>query len=399
MKFVIIGSGIVGLSTAKILIDKKICPPSKILILDKYSIPSKGTSLRNSGVLHAGLYYLPGSLKSKLSIEGSVKLKEWCNSNKIKILECGKLLVPFNKNDYINLEKIEKNALENGCDVKLINYKEALKIQPGIVKKDKYLWSPRTSVFSPTLIINKLYNWLKELGVEFEQKSVIHDEASKKELVCNDNSKIKYLKYFNCAGPGSLNIAKTITNKFDNFTIIPILGQYVIQESGINIKTNLYPVPDPELPFLGIHLTPRINNSTLIGPSAVPTFQKDIQGYDLNDLKDIPTILINNLILFTSNKCNYRNHAIAELSFNLKQKFYKNSIRFLSEDKVSQFKIKLDSSTYGIRPQIINRKDYKFVNDFVYEIIDGNIHIINAVSPAFTSCFSLAEFIVNKLFN
>ena len=150
MKFVIIGSGILGLSIAKTLIDKNICKPSKILVLDKYSIPSQGPSLRNSGVLHAGLYYLPGSLKSKLSIEGSVKLKEWCNSNKIKILECGKLLVPFNKNDYINLEKIEKNALKNGCDVKLINYKEALKIQHGIVKKDKYLWSPRTSVFSPT---------------------------------------------------------------------------------------------------------------------------------------------------------------------------------------------------------------------------------------------------------
>ena len=399
MKFVIIGSGILGLSVAKILLDKKICKPSEILVLDKYSIPSQGTSLRNSGVLHAGLYYLPGSLKSKLSIEGSLKLKEWCNSNAIKILECGKLLVPFNKNDDKNLEKIEKNALKNGCHVRLINYKEALKIQPGIVKKDKYLWSPRTSVFSPSLIMNTLYNYLKELGVKFARKSVKYDEASKKQLVCNDNSKIKYLKYFNCAGPGSLNIAKTITNKFDNFTIIPILGQYVIQESGMHIKTNLYPVPDPELPFLGIHLTPRINNATLIGPNAVPIFQKDIQGYDLNDLKDIPTILVNNLILFASNKCNYRNHAINELSLNLKDKFYKNSIRFLSEENASQFKIKLDSSTYGIRPQIINREEYNFVNDFVYEIIDGNIHVINAVSPAFTSCLSLAEFIVNKSFN
>ena len=244
--------------------------------------------------------------------------------------------------------------------------------------------------------MNKLYNCLKELGVEFERKSVKYDDAYKKQLVCDNNSKIKYLKYFNFIRPGSLKIAKSITNKFDNFTIIPFLGQYVIQESGINIKTNLYPVPDPELPFLGIHLTPRINNATLIGPNAFPIFQKDIQGYDLNDLKDIPNILVNNFILFTSNKCNYRNHAINELSFNLKDKFYKNSIRYLSEDSISQFKIKNDSSTYGIRPQIINRDVYKFVNDFVYEIIDGNIHIINAVSPAFTSCLSLAEFIVNK---
>ena len=108
MRFVIIGSGIVGLSIAKVLIDRKISDPKNLLIIDKYSTPSKGTSTHNSGVLHAGLYYKPGSLKAKLSIEGSLKLKEWCNENKIKVSSCGKLLVPFSKEDFKNLRKIEK---------------------------------------------------------------------------------------------------------------------------------------------------------------------------------------------------------------------------------------------------------------------------------------------------
>ena len=129
MKFIIIGSGIVGLSIAKSIIEKRICDPEKILIVDKYSIPSNGTSIRNSGVLHAG------------------------STNNIPIINCGKILVPFEKKDYINLDKIEKNALKNGCDIKIIDHKDTLKIQPGLAKKEKYLWSPKTSVFSPRLII------------------------------------------------------------------------------------------------------------------------------------------------------------------------------------------------------------------------------------------------------
>ena len=397
MKFVIIGSGIIGLSVAKVLIDKKVCLPSKILVIDKYSIPSKGTSQRNSGVLHAGLYYKTGSLKAKLSIEGSSKLKHWCKTNNIEIMECGKLLVPFKEEDYLNLEKINKNAIENGCDVRIINYEEAHNIQPGLIKKRKYLWSPKTSVFSPEMIIQKLFNSLKELGVEFLKKSVICDDSNKKQLILYDNSKIDYLQYINCAGPGALSLSKTITDKFDHLTILPFLGQYVVQKSGINIKTNLYPVPDPELPFLGIHLTPRINKPTLIGPNAIPIFQKDIQGYDISDIRGIPTIFVNNMIFFLSNNCNYRKHALSELSFSLKNKFYKKSIRYLSSLYSKNFKIKMDNSTYGIRPQIINRNTHTFVNDFIYEKIEGNIHIVNAVSPAFTSCFSLAEYIVDKI--
>ena len=151
------------------------------------------------------------------------------------------------------------------------------------------------------------------------------------------------------------------------------------------------------MPFLGIHLTPRINNSTLIGPNAFPILNKDIQGYDLNDIKDIPSIIRNNIILLTSNKNNYRKHAINELSLNLQRKFYKNSIKYFTKEASKNFEIKVDKSTYGIRAQLFNNDTHTFENDFIYESINDNIHIINAVSPAFTSSFSLAELILNKI--
>ena len=159
-----------------------------------------------------------------------------------------------------------------------------------------------------------------------------------------------------------------------------------MQKSGLEIKTNLYPVPDPELPFLGIHLTPRINNSTLIGPNAIPVFRRDIQGFDLKEIKGIPSIILNNFVLFASNKHNYRKHSISELTLNVRNKFYKKSIRYFSEDYANDFQIKMDKSTYGIRPQLIEKKSLNFINDFLYEKINENIHIVNAVSPAFTSC-------------
>tara|TARA_B100000242_G_C43054572_1_gene493205 strand:- start:2508 stop:3704 length:1197 start_codon:yes stop_codon:yes gene_type:complete len=397
MKFIIIGSGIVGLSIAKSLIEKKICEAEKILIVDKYSIPSKGTSRRNSGVLHAGLYYEPGSLKAKLSIQGGIKLKEWCNLNNIPILNCGKILVPFEEKDYANLDKIEQNASKNGCDIKIIDHNETLKIQPGLVKKERYLWSPKTSVFSPSLIIENLYSFLKEIGVKFMIDSVIRDESEKKQLIFKNHAEVKYFRYINCAGPGALDLAKTITDKFNHLTILPFLGQYVLQKSGIKIQTNIYPVPDPQLPFLGIHITPRLNASPLIGPNALPVFQKDIQGYDLGDVKEIPKIITNNLIFLAANKCNYRNHAFEEFSINLRNKFLKNSRKYFTTESLENFQIEMDTSTYGIRAQIINRNSYEFINDFIYKEINGNIHIVNAVSPAFTSCFSLSEFIVDKL--
>ena len=397
MKFVIIGAGIVGLSIAETLIKKNLVSPNNLVILDKYSIPSDGTSTHNSGVLHAGLYYKPDSLKAKLSISGGYKLKEWCKENELPILNCGKLLVPFDKKDQERLDKIFDNANQNGCEVRKIDFSEASKIQPGITKQDKYLWSPRTAVFSPQLIVNKLFEFLKDKGVTFVKNGVVLDDESKKRFLLDDNTYMNYAKYINCAGPGSLEITKSISNKFDHLSILPFLGEYGVQKSGLRINTNLYPVPNPDLPFLGTHLTPRINNSTLIGPNAVPVFRKDIQGFDTREIKEFPSIIVNNLVLFTSNLQNYREHAFSEFTLNVRQKFYKNSIKFLSDENMKNFKLEMDKTTYGIRPQLIEKHSFKFVNDFLYEKINNNIHIVNAVSPAFTSCFALAEYIVDQI--
>ena len=111
------------------------------------------------------------------------------------------------------------------------------------------MWSPKTGIFTPSLILKSLYQSLKEKGVKFLKKSVKLDDSENNELDLQDNTRLRYFKYINAAGAGSLNIAKSVTYKFNNLTILPFLGQYVTQNVKIEIKTNLYPVPDPELPF------------------------------------------------------------------------------------------------------------------------------------------------------
>ncbi|MDC2963100.1 FAD-dependent oxidoreductase, partial [Prochlorococcus sp. AH-736-K15] len=272
---IIIGAGCVGLSMAYQLL-KKYNTASDILIMDRYNIPTKGTSLKNSGVLHAGLYYPPNSEKSKLCINGHYELKNLCLENNLPILKCGKLIIASDAKESSRLENLYKNAINCGRNVSIVDYAFAKKIQPEVKKGYSYLWSPETCVFSPSEILNFLYKLLLKSGVKFIKDKVLSIDVNKSNILTKDNGLIKFSTLFNCAGPGSLDLYKKANYKESELTILPILGQYGVIPLNKKLKTNLYPVPDPNLPFLGIHLTPMINGNILVGPNAVPVFKKDV---------------------------------------------------------------------------------------------------------------------------
>jgi len=396
MKIAIIGSGIIGLALAFSL--SKRYPKALIEIIDQFSIPSSGTSVRNSGVLHAGLYHRPESLKSKLCRSGSTQLLEFITENNLPLLNCGKILVPLCDSDYDRLYRIKSSADLNNCLTELINYSDASSIQPGICGRDQYLYSPNTRVFSPSHVLNTLASRLDKTRVKFTVSRVLSISSRDHLLVCSDYNRKGLDLIFNVAGPGSLALYKGDTGKLSNLELLPILGQYSELTSSPLIKTNIYPVPDPALPFLGIHVTPRpCDLPPIVGPNAVPILRENIQTRLSSDVTKLFSRLGALTALYVSNSANFRVHANSEFTFSLAHKFRSKAALYFQPSVAREIRVKPVKSTYGIRPQLIDMHKLSFFDDFICDKHFNTVHVVNAVSPAFTSAFALADLVISMV--
>lgn len=394
MKIAIVGAGIVGLTIARTILNDR--RKIDIELYDAYSIPSKGTSSRNSGVMHAGLYYEPNSLKAKLCYEGRILMNEYIKDNNLSIKKCGKILVPQNKKDIYNLELIYQNSQKNDCKTELIDFKSASGIQPYIAEREIYLWSPRTFVFNPEEILNTLKRELEERGCEFKLERVIHIDADCGKLKLEGRSK-SFDFIYNTAGPEALMLFKGVSNKYDRLELLPFLGEYGVLRKGPEVRTNLYPVPDPKLPFLGVHVTPRCKSmDPIVGPNAVPYFKSYVDEYRKEDMISLPKRASQLTRMIISNKDNFREHALKEITLRTNRKFCKEASKFFSESVGESMTTQMERNIYGIRPQLVDIDSNKLINDFKLEVIGKSAHIVNAVSPAFTSSIALAKYIVSK---
>ena len=393
MRVAIIGAGIVGLTLAKNLKDKR--QDLDIDVFDKHSFPSQGTSVRNSGVLHAGLYYTKDSLKARFCKEGRYELSEFMRVHGLSVLDCGKLLVPHSQKDKQNLRKIYTCAVDNGCDVKIVDYDFAKRIQPEIVPRDEYLWSPKTRVFDPRAVMHSLAMQLVDAGIGSNISKVI-DICSEKGLLVTAEGVSRYDFIFNVAGPGSLDLYQRDTGKADRLRLLPVLGQYATIIKGPEIKTNLYPVPDPELPFLGIHITPRTRGSAIIGPNALPILRSSMDGSDRIEWKDFLCRIGVVGGMYASNSDNFRNHANSELCISARKKFLDSAQDMLLKQDSYELDCRMDSNTYGIRPQLVDIDKLQFFNDFICTRQGCALHVVNAVSPAFSSAFAIAKYLSQK---
>ena len=394
MKIAVVGAGIIGLALSRALLLRY--EHVEIDLFDQFSVPSRGTSMRNSGVLHAGLYYKPGSLKAKMCKLGTARLLDYIREKRLPVLNCGKILVPFTEVDHQNLLSIKSKADLNGCETEVINYSAASRIQQGIVGQDLYLWSPLTKVFSPSHILNSLSQDLRSSSVRFRLEKVISICSSTTTLRSCASGNIGYDYIFNVAGPGALRLYQQDVPVCNRLALLPILGQYANMLMGPEVGTNLYPVPDPELPFLGVHVTPQTGGAMpILGPNAVPIFREYLDQYGADDLVSLLPRLGIEAAMFISNACNFRKHAISEFAISTASKFYANTVRFFDESTRMSIKVAMAPHTYGIRPQLVNIDSLTFFDDFICQLHGRTLHVVNAVSPAFTSSMALAEYLID----
>ena len=395
---IILGGGMVGLSLAHQI--KRKNKNLSIKILDKEKHLGLHNSGRNSGVLHAGIYYEPGSLKAKVCVEGAKKLKKWCLHEKLDVLKCGKVIVTQKSSQENELNKLYERAIKNGAKVQFID-KNDLKKHSSLIYNatEKALWSPNTCVVDPKSILKRLTENLLNFGIIIEynlenyiiNKEENYIEVSKKGLV----EKYFYGHLFNCCGVHADEVAKKF-NICKNYKILPFKGLYWKLKSNkyYNFKTNIYPVPDLNVPFLGVHITPNTKGEIFLGPTAIPAFGKE----NYHGLKGFQPFLTANFLQdlgkqWILNKNGFRRYAREQALQGLKPIFLKSAQAIIPSIKNEDL---IKSSKVGIRAQLFDKKEGKLIQDFKLINYKNSTHVLNAISPAFTASFALADLIIER---
>ena len=390
--FAIIGSGIIGLTLAFKL--KQKFNNSKIVIFEKEPNSISHGSGRNSGVLHSGIYYEPGSLRANLCVTGVKELKEYIKSENLWINECGKLLLPTSEYSYSNLENLFNRAKKNGVEINKIKNEEIKRIEPNTNCQFEYgLHVPFTSVADPKEVSKSLIENLKKMNVEINYNSKILKISEQK--LFTQNNTIEAGHIFNCAGLFADEIAKNSNLEF-RYSFLPFKGKYwKITNKNFKLNHLVYPIPDLRYPFLGLHSSHNRHGDFYIGPSSTPVFGREQYNGILGDnLKESISLIFNfsKKIIFNENKL--RTLALQELSLLTKRGFF-NQIKKMFNN-INPDDLELSDQKVGIRSQIFDPQSKNLVNDFVVINQKNTTHVLNAISPAWSASFAFADHLINE---
>jgi L-2-hydroxyglutarate oxidase LhgO len=392
---IIFGAGIVGLSVARerSLLD----PDCKILIIEKEHRIGMHGSGRNSGVLHSGIYYESNTLKAKFCSEGSKLMFNYCKDNDLPVLECGKVILPTKIEDKNQINTLYNRGIENGANLQIISKNDLQDIEPEAnINISSALYSPKTSVVDPHAILNKIKSDLIKSGVKIcYNEFVTQADPDRSFIKTSKGNSFTYGHLINCTGQYSDKVAQ-VFGVGKQYTLLPFKGFYYGLSKQSNLKLNglIYPMPDLNMPFLGIHSVKLVNGDIYFGPTAIPAFgrehYKGIKGINFHDSISISYHLVKQYI---KNEQGFRNYSNQESLRFIKSNFLKSMQKLIPNLSNKDL---VPSSKVGIRAQLLNKQTNKLEMDFLVERVDNTTHVLNAVSPAFTSALSFSKYILNK---
>ena len=395
MNVLIIGSGTVGLTTAIKL--KKKDKNLKISILEKENSSTQHGSGRNSGIIHSGVYYPPNTLKAKLCVNGSRQLKNYVKDKKLWIDECGKILIPTSKETVHNLDVLLHRARENSVEAELISNSDAEKLEPNINSDfDKAIFIPFTSIVSPKEVMASLIKDFSEIGgvINYNEKVINIDSKQNKILTRKNSYNFDYI--LNCSGLHADTIAKSAGLDFD-YSFLPFKGKYWKIKKNYKLNRLIYPIPDLNFPFLGVHTAHNKSNEVFLGPTSTPVFGRESYSFWNNfKLSEISELLPSFLYKIIKNQNNLRNLAFREIKMLTKQGLINEIKKIIKNVEVKDL-VYYEEKT-GIRSQIFDNKSENLINDFVVKKFNNNqLHVLNAVSPAFTASFAFADYLISEM--
>ncbi|EOW9219541.1 L-2-hydroxyglutarate oxidase [Vibrio cholerae] len=393
--YVIVGGGIVGVSTAWQL--KQRYPEKSILLVEKEAGFSRHQTGHNSGVIHAGVYYAPGSLKADFCKRGVERTLAFCEQHDIPVENCGKLLVATNEQELERMHALYDRCLQNQIDVEKLDAVQLKLAEPNIRGLGAILVKA-TSIVNYRLVTEKMAEAFMQLGGEVKIGTEVvglEETPSSVTLTCQQkNQRVSYQARFlvTCSGLMADRLTKMLGLPTD-FQIIPYRGEYYRLAAKHNqvVRHLIYPIPDPELPFLGVHLTRMIDGSVTVGPNAVQGFKREGYGKWNVSLRDVWEMA--RFPGFWKVSAKHFKTGMVEM----KNSWWKVGYLQLVRKYCPSIELPdLEPYPAGIRAQAV-LSDGTLVHDFLFAESPRSLHVCNAPSPAATSAMPIGEYLCDKI--
>lgn len=393
--FLIIGAGIVGLTVAREL--KLRYPTAAVRVIEKEAAAGRHSSGRNSGVLHSGIYYPPGSLRAEVCAAGAREMADYHTGHGLALARRGKVLVATSEDDVPQLDALLERGRLNGIDVEKVDARQLEELEPHARSAGgSALWVPSTAVGSPRAVMNCLLEELDAAGVQVDYNNCVREvDLSSGTLGLGSGDRVAVGHVVNTAGLHADRVAHMF-GVGKRFTVLPFKGIYwkLDPTSGITLNRLIYPVPDLRVPFLGVHTTTGVDGSTYLGPTAVPAFGREnyrgLQGVRASELLHITGLLA---LQYLRGRDGFRRLAWQEGRRYFKRWFIEAARSIVPALRTEHL---VPTDKVGIRPQLFDREQSRLVTDFLVETGKSSTHVLNAISPAWTSAFPFARYVCDK---
>lgn len=393
---VVIGAGIVGLATARAW--RRAHPTDRIVVLDKEDRIAAHQSGRNSGVIHAGVYYAPGSLKARLCRDGRASMLAFAREHAIAHEVCGKVVVATRDDEVARLADLASRCVANGLAVRRLGRRGLLELEPhadGVAA----LHVPATGIIDYRAVCDALASEIVAEGGSVVLSCPVTglDERRDHVRVTTGTGSLVAGRVVNCSGLHSDELAvgpdRSARLAPDRVTIVPVRGEYyeLVPERRHLVRNLIYPVPDPDLPFLGVHFTRDIRGGVHAGPNAVPALGREAYDWRSGDRREVQALVREPGVRRVARR--YWRTEVAEVVRSLRKRSFVAALQRLVPDVGSD---DLVPAPAGIRAQAVTR-DGRLLDDFAFRQTDRITHVVNAPSPAATASLAIADEIVERM--
>jgi L-2-hydroxyglutarate oxidase LhgO len=386
----IVGAGVVGLSTGIALLQSR--PSIKVIIADKEKDIGLHASGRNSGVIHAGFYYSPDSLKAKFCRDGNFELRKLAKKYGIPVKDCGKVVVARNEDEDSRLNTLFKRGIANGVELEIHPAEKLKEFEPLAITHNRFMWSPNTGISDSIAIVKAMRDEFLSLGGGIHFNSKVNLSESDGEIYDSSNQ-FTFKHVVNAAGAQADRISRSVGVGTD-YAMLPFMGVYrVTSEKNLPLRRLVYPVPHPINPFLGVHFTITTDGKVKIGPTAIPIAGRE--QYSLTEGwsgSDIAQALKGMKSLITGNSHDFGAILKSEWPKMIQKLLVKESTELVpSATGVKDWHRKPP----GIRAQLVHLPTGKLEQDFIVTSQANATHILNAVSPGWTSSIPFGKHVVD----